>query len=185
MKPFVCCLALAWPMSAIALGEAAPSGAAPSATPIDPATTASRPLSVQPDGGAAFGLHYRSAFADYRPWQEATVGDWPALNRALADRGSGGEGHPHPAAVPATAGRHHGHQAHRSDQEHKGHQVHQIGQDHNGHQAHPSDQDHNGHQAHPSDQERNGHQVHPSDHRHQTTPGHQAPSPASTTGKPR
>ena len=47
-------------------------------------------------------LRYPSAFADYRPWQDARPGDWRALNDALRDTGAGG-GHAGHALPPASA----------------------------------------------------------------------------------
>ncbi|TXI24886.1 MAG: hypothetical protein E6Q67_02010 [Roseateles sp.] len=38
-------------------------------------------------------LHYQSAFADYRPWQDAKPGDWRALNDNLRPEAAGGAGH--------------------------------------------------------------------------------------------
>lgn len=35
-------------------------------------------------------LRYQSAFADYKPWQDAKPGDWRALNDALQGTGAGG-----------------------------------------------------------------------------------------------
>lgn len=50
-------------------------------------------------------LRYQSAFADYKPWQDAKTGDWRALNDALRATGAGGGhvGHTMPAASPAAA----------------------------------------------------------------------------------
>ena len=41
-----------------------------------------QPASVDPaqPGASAAQLKYRSAFADYRPWQGIKPGDWRALN---------------------------------------------------------------------------------------------------------
>src|SRR5262245_9596549 len=51
---------------------------------------------------AAPPLRYQSAFADYKPWQDANPGDWRALNDALQGTGAGG-GHAGHAMPPATA----------------------------------------------------------------------------------
>lgn len=51
-------------------------------------------------------LRYQSAFADYKPWQDAKPGDWRALNEALRDPGAAGghAGHATPSApVPAAS----------------------------------------------------------------------------------
>jgi len=50
----------------------------------------------------ARALRYPSAFADYRPWQDAKPGDWRALNDALGGTGAGG-GHAGHAMPPAPA----------------------------------------------------------------------------------
>ena len=46
-----------------------------------------RPASAQaptpPQAAASASLPYRSAFADYKPWQDAKPGDWRALNEAV------------------------------------------------------------------------------------------------------
>ncbi len=36
-----------------------------------------------PQAAASASLPYRSAFADYKPWQDAKPGDWRALNEAV------------------------------------------------------------------------------------------------------
>lgn len=50
---------------------------------------------------------YRSAFSDYKPWQDAQPADWRAVNeavRAAAAEGRGHGGHgSEPAAPPAPA----------------------------------------------------------------------------------
>ncbi|MBI5255937.1 MAG: hypothetical protein HY855_05515 [Burkholderiales bacterium] len=46
-------------------------------------------------------LAYRSAFADYKPFQEVPLGNWRALNAAVAGRGLAGTGAP---AAPQGAG---------------------------------------------------------------------------------
>jgi len=51
-------------------------------------------------------LRYPSAFADYKPWQDAKPGDWRAVNdkvRDAAAKGGGHAGHAMPAAAPASA----------------------------------------------------------------------------------
>lgn len=35
-------------------------------------------------------LHYHSAFADYKPWQDTGPGDWRALNDAVKDSSTAG-----------------------------------------------------------------------------------------------
>ena len=55
---------------------------------------------AQPSASAA-PLKYRSAFADYRPWQDIKPGDWRALNDGL--KGSGMSGHNVSAPAPARA----------------------------------------------------------------------------------
>jgi len=68
-------------------------------------------------------LRYQSAFADYKPWQDAKTGDWRALNDALRATGAGGghAGHTMPAASPAAASA----PAHKaSAPSHDGHHMH-------------------------------------------------------------
>jgi hypothetical protein len=43
-------------------------------------------------------LTYRSAFADYKPWQDAKPGDWKALNDAVGKSGG------HSMSMPMGAG---------------------------------------------------------------------------------
>lgn len=38
-------------------------------------------------------LRYQSAFADYKPWQDAKPGDWRELNDKLGEQAAGGSGH--------------------------------------------------------------------------------------------
>jgi hypothetical protein len=64
-------------------------------------------------------LPYRSAFADYKPWQDIKPGNWRQLNDTLTSGAAGGHaGHgATPAAKPAPAAsapapRHHGHHNH-------------------------------------------------------------------------
>lgn len=54
---------------------------------------------------AAPPLRYQSAFADYKPWQDAKPGDWRALNDALQGAGAGGghAGHAMPSATSPKA----------------------------------------------------------------------------------
>jgi hypothetical protein len=55
---------------------------------------------------AAPALRYRSAFADYKPWQQTRPGDWRAANDNVRQAGakSGGHaGHPMSAASAAAA----------------------------------------------------------------------------------
>ena len=55
---------------------------------------------------SAPSLRYRSAFADYRPWQDTKPGDWRAVNdnvRDAAAKGRGRAGHAMPAMPPAAA----------------------------------------------------------------------------------
>ena len=69
--------------TAMALSLAAPTYA----SPVDPATPAP-------------ALRYPSAFADYKPWQDAQPGDWRALNDAVRPPSASAHGH---GAVPAIA----------------------------------------------------------------------------------
>jgi hypothetical protein len=51
-------------------------------------------------------LRYQSAFADYKPWQDAKPGDWRAVNDTVRDaaaKGGAHAGHSMPAAAPASA----------------------------------------------------------------------------------
>lgn len=57
-------------------------------------------------GLAAPALRYRSAFADYKPWQDNKPGDWRAVNDAVRDaatRGGAHSGHGMPAGARAPA----------------------------------------------------------------------------------
>lgn len=78
-----------------------------------PLVAAAQEDSARPvdDAASAASLLYRSAFSDYRPWQEIRPGDWRALNdnvrEVAARRGSSTHnghlmGQPSPAA-PASA----------------------------------------------------------------------------------
>lgn len=49
-------------------------------------------------GAPASPLTYRSAFADYKPWQDAKPGDWKALNDAVGKSGG------HSMSMPMGAG---------------------------------------------------------------------------------
>ena len=42
---------------------------------------------------SAPALRYQSAFADYKPWQDAKPGDWRAVNDDLRAQAAGGGGH--------------------------------------------------------------------------------------------
>lgn len=83
-------------------------------TRLAPAVALCLPLlalaqSARPDPAdakaAVPALRYQSAFADYKPWQDAKLGDWRALNDALGGTGAGGghAGHAMPMAAPAAA----------------------------------------------------------------------------------
>jgi hypothetical protein len=76
-----------------------------------------RPSRPSDEPVAPTTLPYRSAFSDYRPWQEVKPGDWRALNdtvREAAARGgahgghsmgqqpAGGAGAPTPSKPPAS-----------------------------------------------------------------------------------
>ena len=60
---------------------------------------------------SAPALRYQSAFADYKPWQDAKPGDWRALNDDLRKQAAGGSGHaghampgmPAAASAPASS----------------------------------------------------------------------------------
>lgn len=67
-----------WLMPAAVL--CAPVFALAQSTPPDPTDAKT---SVPP-------LRYQSAFADYKPWQDAKPGDWRALNDGLQGTGAGG-----------------------------------------------------------------------------------------------
>ena len=54
-------------------------------------------------GDGARPLPYRSAFADYRPWQDAAPRDWRALNDALWSKDTKPEG-ARAATAPAAPG---------------------------------------------------------------------------------
>jgi len=68
-------------------------------------------------GALAPQLTYRSAFADYKPWQDTKAGDWRAMNDAVAKSGGhvmampmGGASAPAPAASKPAMVDHSGHQ---------------------------------------------------------------------------
>lgn len=55
---------------------------------------------------AAPALRYRSAFADYKAWQDPRPGDWRTVNDTVRDAAADGgahAGHATPAAAPAAA----------------------------------------------------------------------------------
>jgi hypothetical protein len=52
---------------------------------------------------AAPPLRYQSAFADYKPWQDAKPGDWRAVNDNVRDAGAKGGAHGGHASPPAPA----------------------------------------------------------------------------------
>jgi hypothetical protein len=62
-------------------------------------------IDAQPsaDGASERQLLYRSAFADYTPWQDIKPGDWRALNNSLKRAGMAGHtmGSMAPVATPA------------------------------------------------------------------------------------
>jgi hypothetical protein len=68
-----------------------------------PLVALAQPASVDPaqPSASAAPVKYRSAFADYRPWQDIKPGDWRALNDGL--KGSGMSGHNMSAPAPAKA----------------------------------------------------------------------------------
>jgi hypothetical protein len=76
-----------------------------------PAMALCLPLATlaQPAGTAASAsappLQYRSAFADYKPWQDIKPADWRALNESVKGSGMAGmAGHSMGASAPAAAG---------------------------------------------------------------------------------
>lgn len=50
---------------------------------------------------SAPALHYRSAFADYKPWLDITPANWRAVNDTVRDAGAKGGGHAGHAAPAA------------------------------------------------------------------------------------
>ena len=81
---------------------------------LAPAVALCIPLALlaQPDSHPAPGkadaiaprLQYRSAFADYKPWQDTKPGDWKAMNDAVGKSGGHSTGMPTGAAsAPAPA----------------------------------------------------------------------------------
>jgi hypothetical protein len=66
---------------------------------------AGRPDPADPKA-AAPALHYPSAFADYKPWQDTKPADWRAVNATVRDtaaKGGGHAGHAMPANPSASA----------------------------------------------------------------------------------
>jgi hypothetical protein len=57
---------------------------------------------AQPSASAA-PLKYRSAFADYTPWQDIKQGDWRALNDGVKGSGMARHGMSAPPATVASA----------------------------------------------------------------------------------
>ena len=54
-----------------------------------PLATLAQPATPDPGkpGATAPPLSYRSAFADYKPWQDTKPGDWKAMNDAVGKSG--------------------------------------------------------------------------------------------------
>ena len=50
-------------------------------------------LAQSPSSAPSSALTYRSAFADYKPYQDIAMGNWPALNDAVRDAGRGSMAH--------------------------------------------------------------------------------------------
>lgn len=48
-------------------------------------------------------LHYQSAFADYKPWQDIELADWRAVNDAVGGAVAAGGGHAGHGAAAAPA----------------------------------------------------------------------------------
>lgn len=83
-----------------------------------PATAQSGPPDAADPKAPAPALRYRSAFADYKPWQDTQPGNWRALNDALAPTPASAAGRGPAAALPAdkasapAAAGHHGQHMH-------------------------------------------------------------------------
>lgn len=85
---------------AVAVLMGLPLMAAAQANPADP-------------GAGAPALEYKSAFSDYKPWQDIKPADWRAVNDTVRDAAAKSGGHgghgpapgtaPAPAAAPAAA----------------------------------------------------------------------------------
>lgn len=82
MKNIFSGLALCLPLGALAQAP----------TPAVAASSASAPA-----------LHYQSAFADYKPWQDIRPGEWRQLNDNVAPKDGKGGGHAGHGAAPAPA----------------------------------------------------------------------------------
>ena len=90
---------------------------------IPPAALA-QPANANPGkpGAAAPDLQYRSAFADYQPWQDTKPGDWKAMNDAVGKPGGHSMGMPMGAAsAPAPSA------SKPAMPDHSGHQMHMQG----------------------------------------------------------
>lgn len=83
--------------------------------PLLATAQAPRPDPADPKAPAP-ALRYDSAFTDYKPWQDASGGDWRAVNdtvRRAAAKGDAHAGHaapPSPAAASAASPAHGHHQ---------------------------------------------------------------------------
>jgi hypothetical protein len=67
-------------------------------------------------------LQYRSAFADYKPWQDTKPGDWKAMNDAVGKSGGHSTGMPAGAAsAPASSA------SKPAMPDHSGHPMHMQG----------------------------------------------------------
>lgn len=54
-------------------------------------------------GAAAPPMGYRSAFSDYKPWQDIKPADWRVVNDAVREAAATGGGHAGHGAAPAAA----------------------------------------------------------------------------------
>jgi hypothetical protein len=79
---------------------------APAVALCIPPVALAQPANPDPrkPGATAPRLQYRSAFADYKPWQDTKPGDWKAMNDAVGKSGGHSMGMPMGAAsAPAPA----------------------------------------------------------------------------------
>jgi len=79
---------------------------APAVALCVPLAALAQPTSPDPAkaGALAPPLTYRSAFADYKPWQDSKPGDWRAMNDAVGKSGGHSMSMPmEPTAAPAAA----------------------------------------------------------------------------------
>lgn len=71
-----------------------------------PLVVPAQPANTDPakPGATVPRLQYRSAFAEYKPWQDSKPGDWKAMNDAVGKSGAHSAGMPMDAASAPASG---------------------------------------------------------------------------------